>query len=184
MESDDAGKQPGLTRARVVTAALDLVQQDGLDALTMRALADRLQVKAASLYWHVRDRGELLDLLAAALLAEVQLPGPPGDWRQAALAVCGALERVTTRRRDAARVLLDAPEIVERSVVHAALSQILSDAWLSRPEASETATMMLAAVLFGSRRPPVEAPADAGRPVLLAVDTGSRGVTLRAVSLV
>ena len=80
-------------------------------------------MKAASLYWHVRDRDELLDLLAAALLAEVQPPGPPGDWRQAALAVCGALERVTDAPAGRRPGLLDAPEIVERSVVHGALSR-------------------------------------------------------------
>lgn len=182
MANDDEKKQPGLTRARVVAAALDLVQQDGLDALTMRALADRLEVKAASLYWHVRDRDELMDLLAAALLTEVQLPGQRAGWRRDALAVCNALERVTARRRDAARVLLDAPEALERSPAHATLSQILCEAGLSVPEAFETATMMLSAVLVGSRRPPDEAPAEAGRPILLAVDTGSRGVALRAGS--
>lgn len=62
------------------------------------------------------------------------------------------------------------------------LSSILATAGLSAAEASETATMMLSAVLVASRRPPAESPSEAGRPVLLAVDTGSRGVTLRAGS--
>lgn len=184
MAKDDDEKQPGLTRARVVAAALDVVQQDGLDALTMRALAHRLQVKAASLYWHVRDRDELLELLAAALLTEVRPPSTRGGWRADALAVCTALEHVTARRRDAARVLLevDVPEVLEQSQAHATLSHILSEAGLSVPEASETATMMLSGVLVGSLRPPDALPPGAGRPVLVAIDTGSRGVTLRAGS--
>lgn len=180
MSDDDDEKQPGLTRGRVVAAALELVQQEGLDALTMRALADRLRVKAASLYWHVRDRGELLELLAAALLTEVLSPGKGAGWRADALAICTALERVTARRRDAARVLLEVPEALEQSQAHARLSRILSEAGLSVPESSETATMMLSGVLVGSLRPPEETPPEAGRPVLVAIDTGSRGVTLRA----
>src|SRR6266508_701388 len=97
---------PGLSRARVVAAALDLMQREGLESLTMRALADRLGVKAASIYWHVRDRRELLELLAAALLAEVRPAATRAGWRADALAVCAALERVVEGRRDTARVLL------------------------------------------------------------------------------
>jgi AcrR family transcriptional regulator len=57
--SPEEERQRGLTRERLVGAALELVNEGGLDALSMRALADRLDVKAASLYWHVRDRREL-----------------------------------------------------------------------------------------------------------------------------
>jgi len=60
--SPDDERQQGLTRERLVGAALDLIGEEGLEGLSMRALADRLQVKAASLYWHVRDRRELLEL--------------------------------------------------------------------------------------------------------------------------
>lgn len=169
-----------MTRARVVAAALDLVQVEGLDALTMRALAGRLGVKAASLYWHVRDRAELLDLLAGALLGEVAMSGSGAGWRADALAVCDALARLTARRRDSARLLLEVPEALERSQAHATLAGILTGAGLSRPEAGETATMMLSAVLVGSLRPAEARPVDADRPLLVAVDSGSRGVTLRA----
>src|SRR5258708_22888176 len=67
----------GLSRERLVGAALQLINEDGLDALSMRALADRLDVKAASLYWHVRDRRGLLGVLAEADVAT----GPPGRGR-------------------------------------------------------------------------------------------------------
>ncbi|MGH7776659.1 MAG: TetR family transcriptional regulator, partial [Candidatus Dormibacterales bacterium] len=90
-DREQEGRNPGLTRGGVVSAALDLLRTDGLDGLTMRALADRLGVKAASLYWHVRDRDELLDLVAAALLAEVGTPPRGAGWRAGALALCAAL---------------------------------------------------------------------------------------------
>src|SRR6266567_81889 len=111
-------KQSG--RDRLVAAALEVVQDEGLDALSMRTLADRMGVKAASLYWHVRDREELIELLAQALLREVRVRGG-GDWRSSALRVCAALEAVVNRRRDAARVLLEVPGALERSDVHARL---------------------------------------------------------------
>src|SRR2546421_11815700 len=66
--SPEEEKQRGLTRDRLVEAALALINEEGLDGLSMRALADRLDVKAASLYWHVRDRRELLALLGESML--------------------------------------------------------------------------------------------------------------------
>src|SRR5260370_35230964 len=59
----NVNEKEGLSRARLVSEALGLVQKEGLEALSMRGLADRLHVKAASLYWPVgvpRGRTELL----------------------------------------------------------------------------------------------------------------------------
>ena len=85
--SPEEERQRGLTRERLVRSALELIGEEGLEGLSMRALADRLDVKAASLYWHVRDRRELLDLLADGLLEEVPRARRGGDWRG------GVLER-------------------------------------------------------------------------------------------
>jgi TetR/AcrR family tetracycline transcriptional repressor len=169
-----------LSRAGLVEAALELVDQNGLDALSMRALAESLHVKAASLYWHVRDRAELLELIAAALLGEASAVSPRGDWRAVALGVCAALERVTTRRRDAARLLLENPAAVARSQLHVRLTRVLHQAGLSEAEAAETATMMLAAVLVSALRQSDAPPTPTERTLTLAIDSGSRGVTLRA----
>src|ERR1700687_2391615 len=90
MPTGDQEASTGLSRARLVSEALLLVQEEGLEALSMRGLADRLHVKAASLYWHVRDRRELLDLLGESILDGGAVPratpptpgprsrGPPG----------------------------------------------------------------------------------------------------------
>src|SRR5437764_1703789 len=106
MSSTGNKERPGgLSRARLVEAGLGLVQSEGLAGLTMRRLADELGVKAASLYWHVRDRGELTELLATSLLEDVRLPRAGTSWRQDALAVCGALAAAATRTRDGGRIL-------------------------------------------------------------------------------
>lgn len=64
----------GLNRARILRAALTLVDEDGIDALSMRNLGERLGVQAMSLYRHVRDKDDLLDGLQGAVLAEMEMP--------------------------------------------------------------------------------------------------------------
>ncbi len=94
----------GLGRDQVVRAGLELLDDVGLDGLTMRALADRLGVKAASLYWHVRDKEQLLDLVHAAISAEVRAPDPALPWRERLEDWMWAWRRVLLSHRDAARV--------------------------------------------------------------------------------
>jgi TetR/AcrR family tetracycline transcriptional repressor len=74
---------PTLTRAQVIDAALALVDEEGLEALSMRHLGARLNVEAMSLYNHVRDKADLLDGLHAAVLGELQpsRAAAAGDWR-------------------------------------------------------------------------------------------------------
>src|SRR3989442_8714724 len=105
--SPEEERPRGLTRDRLVEAALELINEDGLDALSMRALADRLEVKAASLYWHVRDRRELLELLAESIVESIPPVRARGGWRQAVLAAGAALRKRGADQKDADRVLLE-----------------------------------------------------------------------------
>src|SRR2546429_3970851 len=107
--SPEEERQRGLTRDRLVGAALELVNEEGLEGLSMRALADRLEVKAASLYWHVRDRRELLELLAESILDGVGRPRRGTDWRQRVLAIGEALRRRGSGPKDAGRGPLGGP---------------------------------------------------------------------------
>ena len=59
-----------LNRERVLDEALRLVDEDGLDALSLRTLAARLKVQAPTLYWHVKNKAELIDGLADAIMDE------------------------------------------------------------------------------------------------------------------
>lgn len=69
-EADDERRQ-ALTRDRVVAEALMLIAQDGVPALTMRALAARLGVVPGALYRHVRSKERLQDLVLDGVLSEV-----------------------------------------------------------------------------------------------------------------
>jgi AcrR family transcriptional regulator len=76
-----ATRRAQLDRAQVVRAALALVDEVGLDGLTMRRLAERLGIQAASLYKHVKDKDELLVLLADEISAgsPIRRPAGPGN---------------------------------------------------------------------------------------------------------
>jgi TetR/AcrR family transcriptional regulator, tetracycline repressor protein len=67
-----------LRRETVVDAALELLDEVGLDALTTRALTGRLGVRPGALYWHVKDKRELLTAVAERIMAEFFPPAPAG----------------------------------------------------------------------------------------------------------
>jgi AcrR family transcriptional regulator len=74
--------RPPLDRERIVAAGLRIVDEAGAEALTVRRLADALGVSPMSIYWHVTDKAELLRLIGEAVLDEVEIPPPAGDWRK------------------------------------------------------------------------------------------------------
>ncbi|WP_062287774.1 TetR/AcrR family transcriptional regulator [Demequina phytophila] len=99
-------RRPPLTRARVLEDAVALADRDGLDAVSMRALADRLGVVPMALYKHVRDKEALLDGMIETVLAEIPPPGEPGpDWKTAARARVLDARRALQRHPWAWRVL-------------------------------------------------------------------------------
>jgi AcrR family transcriptional regulator len=73
--------RPPLDRPQIVKAALAIIDRDGTDGLSLRRLAEALGVTPMSLYWHVRDKDELLEFVGHAVLADMDLPAPAGDWR-------------------------------------------------------------------------------------------------------
>ncbi len=75
------GRDRGLSRAEIISAAIAIADADGPDALSMRRIARELSVGAMSLYWHVASKEELLDLMLEAIEGEIEVPEPSGDWQ-------------------------------------------------------------------------------------------------------
>ena len=77
-----------LTRDRVIDAALRIMDEEGLDAVSMRRVGRELGVEAMSLYHHVHDKEDLLLGIRERVLSKFLDPGTEGDWevraRQAA----------------------------------------------------------------------------------------------------
>jgi AcrR family transcriptional regulator len=71
-----------LSRERVLRAALDLADDQGLDAVSMRKVGQALGVEAMSLYKHVTDKDDILDGILDLVMLEIEVPSPDLDWRQ------------------------------------------------------------------------------------------------------
>ncbi len=77
------GPKPGLSVGGIVGAAIEVVDADGLAALSMRRVAEKLGFTAMSLYRYVPGKGELIDLMLDAVLGEAAGPGDvDGGWRE------------------------------------------------------------------------------------------------------
>ncbi len=68
---------PAFSREEITRAAIELADSHGLEAVSMRRIADRIGSSPTSIYWYVSDKSELYELMFDAVLGEVELPG----WR-------------------------------------------------------------------------------------------------------
>ena len=110
------GRGVGLSRERVLEAAVALVDRDGLDALTMRALAVDLSVEAMSLYRYVTSKEDLLDGIHERILAEVAVPQLDGHWREALRELAQAFRRVLEAHPNALLVFATRPAMAPSSL--------------------------------------------------------------------
>jgi len=95
-EGAAAKAQQRLTAERIVAAARDIARADGIDAVSMRRLAEELDVWPMSVYRYFRDKDELLDAVVGSAAADVAAPDPSLPWRdqiaRLAVGIRGALE--------------------------------------------------------------------------------------------
>ncbi|MGW2378477.1 MULTISPECIES: TetR/AcrR family transcriptional regulator C-terminal domain-containing protein [Kitasatospora] len=87
-----------MTADQIVRAAIELLDEEGLDGLNMRSLGTRLGSAATAIYWHIKTKDELVRRAADAVWAEVELPelGTTG-WRAAATAMATGMHAMLTR---------------------------------------------------------------------------------------
>jgi AcrR family transcriptional regulator len=98
------GRDP-ITRDVIVETAMRLLDRDGLDALSMRRVADELDTGAASLYWHVGSKDGLLDLIFDRVIGEIDVPDPePGRWQEQLKELARAQRATILAHRDIVRI--------------------------------------------------------------------------------
>ncbi|MEV6913208.1 TetR/AcrR family transcriptional regulator [Amycolatopsis sp. NPDC051071] len=88
--------QPSLSREQIVSAAIELLDAEGIEALSMRKLGIRLDAAATSMYTHVASKDELVELVVDEVYGEVALPAT-GPWRAAATRFAHDLRSVFLR---------------------------------------------------------------------------------------
>jgi AcrR family transcriptional regulator len=81
MSKPTTARRTPLSRERVLRAAIAFADEHGVEALSMRKLADELGVQAMSLYNHVANKEDLLDGILDSALAEIAVPRADTDWR-------------------------------------------------------------------------------------------------------
>ena len=87
-----------LTREKIIKAAIDLLDSDGLEGLNIRALGSRLGSAATAIYWHVDSKDNLIALAADQAWNEIALPDLAATgWRDAATAMATDLHAMLTR---------------------------------------------------------------------------------------
>jgi AcrR family transcriptional regulator len=104
----DASAQPRtpLSKQRVLRAAVALADAGGVDALSMRRLAQQLGVVPMALYKHVANKDELLDGVVDVIIGEIDPPDPGADWKT-------AMRRRVLSAREVLRRHPWAPQVIE-----------------------------------------------------------------------
>ena len=87
-----------LSRERVLAAAVELADANGIESITMRKVGEALGVEAMSLYNHVANKSDLLDGMVDVVFSEIELPsGDDVGWREAMRVRCASARRVLAR---------------------------------------------------------------------------------------
>ncbi|MFH8533868.1 TetR/AcrR family transcriptional regulator C-terminal domain-containing protein [Streptomyces tendae] len=100
------GRAPRLDPGTVIRAALELLDEKGLDALSTRAVADRLGVRMNTVLWHVKTKARMLELMADAVIGEAPLDGLPARWDERVRELARRYRRALLAHRDGAALVV------------------------------------------------------------------------------
>jgi AcrR family transcriptional regulator len=90
--------QPALSRAAIVREAIAMLDETGIDELSMRKLGARLNAGATSLYRHVATKDELMELAVDEVFGEIRVPAAGSqDWRAAVAGLAGSFRATALR---------------------------------------------------------------------------------------
>ena len=155
-----AGRREPLTKERVLRAAVDLADREGIDGLSMRRLGQELGVEAMALYRHVRNKDDILDGAIDAVVGEIEPPRPTGDWQHSMRKLALAARQVMLRHPWAPPVIVERPEIGPSTLRHInAVMQILRGAGFSL-EMAHHAIHVLGSRMLGFTQDPFDDSAD------------------------
>ena len=140
--STPAARRP-LTRERILQTGLQLIDQQGLEAFTMRKLAQELGVDPMSIYRHVENKDALLDGVAEVLWGEVELPGSGAGWEELLRSMATSLRTLSHAHPHAYPLLLNC-QILPLAALHlwdVTLEQLQQDGFERKRAADITCTV-------------------------------------------
>jgi AcrR family transcriptional regulator len=138
----------GGRREQILGAALDIADERGLEAITMRAVAARIGLTAMALYPHVKSKDDLLDGLVGRLLAELARPDPAQPWRDRLRALGRSARELAHRHPAVVPLLFVRPAITPEAVlVVDSIYQALLEAGVPDTEVARVERMVSTFVL-------------------------------------
>jgi AcrR family transcriptional regulator len=175
-----AATRTPLTRDEIVAAGIRLLDAGGPEALSMRRLGQELGAGATSLYWHVRNKDELEDLILDVVIGEVlddylATEIPDSSWRERLSNVARSLRRVLLRHRHAAPLFGERPTLGPRALDAAErVMGILFDAGFDARATSLASGALInyatGFALFESRAPGGSSDSPEGRELLASIN--------------
>lgn len=141
-----------IAREQIVSEALALLDEVGIDKLTTRKLADRLNVQQPALYWHFKNKRALLDAMMEDMLErhlDAALPQAATGWRTFLWSYAQGFRKALLFHRDGARVYSGAPPTDRQIGLSEERLRMLQDWGLSIPLAMQ-AVLTLNSFVLGS----------------------------------
>ena len=153
------GRPARISREQILGAALAIVDDHGLERLTMRRLGADLGVDPMTIYHHVPDKAALFDGITERVVAEVEIPSPSGDWRDDLRAVTHAARAACLHHPNAVPLLGTRPPITQPAfALVEAITGILLRAGFSAEAAADgfdcVGRLVIGHVLAETGRPP------------------------------
>ena len=142
------GRTAQIGRTAILAAALQIADDQGLDAVTMHAVARRLQVTPMALYRHVASKAALLDGLVEALLTELPLPPRELPWDEFLAALAAGIRATARRHPGVFPLLLSRPAVTPAAMgVRDAIHHALRQAGVPETNVARTERLLSTAVL-------------------------------------
>jgi AcrR family transcriptional regulator len=148
-QAHNVGRPAQIDRAAVIGATLAIADKRGLDAVTMKAVADRLGVTPMALYRHVTNKADLLDGVVESLITEIEIAPPELPWRDRLSTTVRSVRRVAKRHPDVFALLLQLP--ANTSVARGMRDEVhvwLRDVGIAE-ESVASAERLLTTLIFG-----------------------------------
>ncbi len=153
-----------ITRGALMAASLRIVDQEGLDALSMRRLGDELGVEAMSLYRHVSNKAALLDGLHEAVLGGLRPPRQIGDWVEDCRALARSFRRALRAHPNVLPLFATRPAVTPGSLDHAEFALRLLAAPFPKMKPRVHALQALVTFVVGNTMSQVAASGDGSPP--------------------
>jgi len=137
-----------IDRSAVLDASLEIADADGVEAVTMQAVARRLGVTPMALYRHVESKRDLMDGVVERLLDEVALPPVDLDWQEQLVAMARSLRSVAARHPTVFPLLLQLPATTPSARrARDRVCELLEDAGIAPGDAAQLERLISTAVL-------------------------------------